>query len=839
MNKKNLFRFFLIIFLSFLMLHCATQEETSLQEDNSVDLIDLASKKKNKTIATLLNEDINLNVTDQEGRTPLHIAVETGNKELTVTLLKNGADPNIQDIYGLTPLHIAVINRNADICKILVDYKADVLIETEMGESPLTLAFPRDVSLIQVMINRDNVNTVSVNSETILHLAVKKGYYDFCVYLLDIGADVQAEDKDGNRPIDIAMQFSDDEYYVKIAALLIEYNSYAPKNPDLDYFYQIILSGNPSLRFDYGKTGLHFAAERDHSGIINYLLKSENLYIDVNSQDNTGNTPLHIAAWQGNFAITKLLLNKGADINKTNSFGNTPLHEALKVKDNDDIVEYLVNCDADVNAKNSYGNTPLHIAAGMNSSPDVILLLIESGALVNSRNKIGNTPLMEALEKENKEMVFLLVNNDADIFAINNARLSPAHLALSKGVDTINWFFSTGLINAMDNNGRTPLHIAVENNMGLDILGALIDMGADYNARNAQGDTPFHIAARNRNLNYTDYFFSLGADPFVKNNNGASPFSIAVGYDLSFFNDFLPDEYINKPDNEGETPLFIAIREKADPIAELLVKQRGADINYKNGKGETPLFLAVYYENKKIAKLLIESGADVNSRDNYGNTPLFIVTTLSDPIPIGSYLISQGADLNAKNFDGQSILHHASINGNAYFIRYLLESGSNINIIDNFGRTPLFYAVREDYSDIVRYLISSGASLGYRDQEGNTVLHEAMENERYEIADYLLSRGGDIFAVNKRGKTPFDIAISKGPEVIDWFFDSENIFLFDNEGNTPLHYAVSRKAPKEILNILISKGSDINARNSKGKRPYDIAKDLGYRDVYDILQPKK
>ena len=114
-----------------------------------------------------------------------------------------------------------------------------------------------------------------------------------------------------------------------------------------------------------------------------------------------------------------------------------------------------------------------------------------------------------------------------------------------------------------------------------------------------------------------------------------------------------------------------------------------------------------------------------------------------------------------------------------------------------------------------------------------------MENERYEIADYLLSRGGDIFAVNKRGKTPFDIAISKGPEVIDWFFDSENIFLFDNEGNTPLHYAVSRKAPKEILNILISKGSDINARNSKGKRPYDIAKDLGYRDVYDILQPKK
>lgn len=49
---------------------------------------------------------------------------------------------------------------------------------------------------------------------------------------------------------------------------------------------------------------------------------------NVNKQDNAGNTPLHLAAWNGYHNICKLLVENNANINQPNNKGKTPLHLA-------------------------------------------------------------------------------------------------------------------------------------------------------------------------------------------------------------------------------------------------------------------------------------------------------------------------------------------------------------------------------------------------------------------------------------------------------------------------------------------------------------------------------
>jgi len=95
----------------------------------------------------------------------------------------------------------------------------------------------------------------------------------------------------------------------------------------------------------------------------------------VNSTDSHGETPLHLASWNGYLKIAKLLISKGADVNAKNNLGETPLHLASR-DDDDEMAELLLSKGANVNAKDNAGNTPLRRA----ESEDMRELLREHGA---------------------------------------------------------------------------------------------------------------------------------------------------------------------------------------------------------------------------------------------------------------------------------------------------------------------------------------------------------------------------------------------------------------------------------------------------------------------------
>lgn len=118
--------------------------------------------------------------------------------------------------------------------------------------------------------------------------------------------------------------------------------------------------------------------------------------IDINTRNSAGETPLHIAALQGEIEGCRLLLNYGADINATDEDDSTPLHNAVFSGRlyRHDTIALLINNGANVNAKLWNGSTVLHLLAQLGHSEDTVntvKLLIKHGADVSIRDNKGKT----------------------------------------------------------------------------------------------------------------------------------------------------------------------------------------------------------------------------------------------------------------------------------------------------------------------------------------------------------------------------------------------------------------------------------------------------------------
>lgn len=124
------------------------------------------------------------------------------------------------------------------------------------------------------------------------------------------------------------------------------------------------------LRDQNGKTILHYAASKDKEGnILSFLATTYPLLLE--QPDYDGHTPLHFAAFHGNYRGTEVLLSLGANPNASNKYGKTPGHKAVQLGNFDTdclqhikvILSALHNHHADFNMQDIYGNTLLHDVA--------------------------------------------------------------------------------------------------------------------------------------------------------------------------------------------------------------------------------------------------------------------------------------------------------------------------------------------------------------------------------------------------------------------------------------------------------------------------------------------
>ena len=118
-------------------------------------------------------------------------------------LILKGADVNVRDNYGTTPLHHAAKRCNIELCKLLIDKGADINSKDCNDRTPLHYAI-NSIDGIKEKYNNKISNFYDYYDYYDYFVDARRGYYRLIQFLLDQGADVNAQDNDGNCPLVIA-----------------------------------------------------------------------------------------------------------------------------------------------------------------------------------------------------------------------------------------------------------------------------------------------------------------------------------------------------------------------------------------------------------------------------------------------------------------------------------------------------------------------------------------------------------------------------------------------------------------------------------------------------------
>lgn len=199
-------------------------------------------------------------------------------------------------------------------------------------------------------------------------------------------------------------------------------------------------------------------------------------------------TPLHSAAYNGNYKRVKDLLTRGADINKKIVQGLTPLHLAA-FGAHPEVVQLLIKSNANVNAKDDQGKTPLHWA----NNEKVVEELLKGNANIEARDNFGMTPLHFSSKWPKVKVVKSLIKAGANINARDKYGQTPLHL--------INEYHERGGLR----RSYPPSEYVISQEMGYNlgyvkikikkVAETLLKAGANVNIKDSSGRTPLHFSS--------------------------------------------------------------------------------------------------------------------------------------------------------------------------------------------------------------------------------------------------------------------------------------------------------------------------------------------------------
>ena len=175
-------------------------------ECNTIVHASVLSNNEQLVRYVLLDLEIDPNICNIYGMSPLHFATMSGSKNMVKILLENDVMIDIQDTSRRTPLIIASQNNDSDICKILLEKNASLRSFDSGGDSALHHACRgKFINVVRLLLSEDSVNVNSTNffSDTPLHIACKTGSIMCIRLLLEHGADTNHKNKAGKKPCDV------------------------------------------------------------------------------------------------------------------------------------------------------------------------------------------------------------------------------------------------------------------------------------------------------------------------------------------------------------------------------------------------------------------------------------------------------------------------------------------------------------------------------------------------------------------------------------------------------------------------------------------------------------
>ncbi len=520
--------------------------------EDEIEVLDFLIKK---------GADVNLK---NNGWTALIEAADEGSLESMRRLLKAGADVDYYFTKDTpTAITMAASEGKLKCLKLLVEYGADI---NGVGKSlpPLHMAAAEDKrAVIDYLISQKiEVNRKDGVGRTALMYAASEGKNYAIKKLLEAGADKSILDSNGLTARDYAER--QEEYATR---------DYLGKEerPDI---HQATLDGRIE------------EVER-------MVIKGA----DVNSQDDYGRTPLHIAAAENHNIDMRVLIDLGADVNMQDQQGRTPMMYAA-ASGKEDACILLVSLQADWGIKDVDGMTAFDWArTGGNTG------LIRFLGLITDKNK-GDDQFKnlqkeqekakkKAIKKEMDKRESFHRTDDGDHLRQYDLKETPSLLeAVRNGSEVAcrQILANENSINTGDDTGQTPLMAAASANR-LDLAKLLIEHGADVNQSSVSGLTALHYVA----LENHDEMAEL----LLNNKANVDPTMHYSSTDGNFSKDPMVFEYI------GATPLLIAVESKNLEVLAVLMKA-GANPQKVLVKNE-------YYLNKNRESYL--TGSEVMGID--------------------------------------------------------------------------------------------------------------------------------------------------------------------------------------------------------------------------------
>ncbi|KAG2748818.1 ankyrin [Suillus brevipes Sb2] len=788
-------------------------------------------------MSTLLRHGVDVNV-QGGGANPLHILFGYEEwtddwLELADLLIKAGCPIDIEDDEGYTPLCLAIRHGSSNLLTHLIANGAHIPLDAIHDHLE---DYWVDRSVIHTLIQHGaDVNAVRNGADALHALLAHENWRDDWLrtaqLLVEAGCSIDAEDGEGYTPLRLAIRCGS----LPLVKDLIGRGARISSNAIHDF-----------LENDWV----------DHD-IISSLIQHG---VDVNAKHDERNplhSLLHHRHWKEEwFKIARILVEAGVSLEAVDEAGRTPVHLAI-TKGSVTLVKYLVGRGARVHADIVFDNLEKGRIAAANTNYEY------SGkgwiATADTNYEYSGKGWIAAAgtnyEYSGKGWI------DAAMLSV----------LVQRGVDV--GHHGGNLLHALTTRLDTRPDC-------FEIAGALIDVGCSLDATDSAGNTPFQLAIKQQSLSFMQYLIAKGArvptdaihvalqstqinldivSVLVQHGAhindmylGASPLHTLLAH-WNWGGDCLDTVLVlteagcslDATDQEGNTPLHLAIRRQSLPLVEYLIK-RGACIPADAIHDAVhPTHNSGVDLNPDVTSALIVRGADVNAL-RCGANPLHTLLRRpqrGDYLAIARTLIDAGCELDRRDSTGYTPLCLAIIHEMPSVTEYLLLKGASLHI-DSIG-----IAIKDSYTgpDTIRNLLQHAAaedvsskllmqSLGHRSQ--SQLLHD---DNCLEIARVLVDAECKRDVVDVAVYSPLiDLAITQSlPRVTQYFLQVGSPIHISH----PVHVALNSDVPAapgqeqwaeqlhewqtdcrfQTMQALIEAGHDAKSRDSAGQTPLNIA----------------
>ncbi|XP_027850754.2 serine/threonine-protein phosphatase 6 regulatory ankyrin repeat subunit A isoform X2 [Aphis gossypii] len=807
-------------------------------------------------------------ITDNQDRTPMHLAAENGHAniiELLVDKFKASIYERTKD--GSTLMHIASLNGHADCAMMLFKKGVYLHMPNKSGARSIhTAARYGHVGIINTLLQKgEKVDVTTNDNYTPLHIAVESVKPAVIETLLGYGADVHVRGgKLRETPLHIAARVKDGD---RCALMLLKSGA------------------GPNLAMDDGQTPVHVAAQYGNLITLQLLLDDGG---DPLFKNKVGETPLHLACRSCQADIVGQLIDfvksKQGDevansyVNSVNEDGASALHYAANIKQtevnpskpNNDakVIKLLFEAGADINLRTKqHHETALHFCAVAGNNEVLTAMLngmspTEIQQSMNRQSSVGWTPLLIACHRGHMSLVNTMLNNHARVDVFDNEGRSALHLAAERGYLKVCDALLThkAFINSKSRVGWTALHLAAMNGFA-DLCRFLIhDHNAVIDILTLRKQTPLHLAASAGQLEVCRLLLDLGANIDATDDQGQKPIHIAAQNNfpevVHLFLQQHPQLVLASTKNGNTCAHIAAMQGSVTVIIELMKFDKNGVISARNRITEaTPLQLAAEGGHAQVVKVLVRAGASCSDENKAGFTAVHLAAQ-NGHLPVLEVLrSSQSLKISSKRL-GMTALHMAAYCGQTDTVRELLshipatvksDPPSGVSVLgvlgNESGMTPLHFAAYSGNENVVRLLLNSaGVQVDASTVEsGYNALHLACFGGHVTVVGLLLSRAADLLhSSDLNGKTCLHIAASYGHyamvEVL--LGQGAEINATDKNGWTAMHCA-ARAGYLDVVKLLVESGASPKSETNYGASPIWFAAQEGHNDVLEYLMTKE